>query len=379
MPVRLSPRVEAQEQPPTSAKLAFLRSPQVYPEPTTAVQVVETHMSWVFLTDTRAYKMKKPVRYAFLDFSTLEARRRDSEAELRLNARLAPGVYLDVVPLVRDPGAGLRLGGEGEAVEWLVRMRRLPADCMLDGLLRRHRVGPRALRVLAGVLARFYAGAAPVILPPARYLHRVQVEIETNRRVLLDPGAGLPYGITELVCSVHQDFMRRAATLLAVRVLRGRLVEGHGDLRPEHVCMSHPPLIIDCLQFNRDLRVLDAAEDLAFLAMECELLGAPWVGEILFAGYTARTGDRPGERLIAFYKSYRAALRARLAVWHLRDHKGAEAQRWRRRARAYLGLSATYIPSFAAGAPSFLLTRKTTYSAIMSRISPNLRWPWIWR
>lgn len=352
MPVRVSPCVEVPEQTPTAVKLAFLGNPQAYPEPTAQVQVVETHMSWVFLTDTHAYKMKKPVRYAFLDFSTLEARRRDSEEELRLNTRLAPGVYLDVVPLVCDAQGVLHLGGSGEVVEWLVRMRRLPGDCMLDVLLRRRRVRPRALKVLAGVLARFHAGAAPVSLSPAPYLKRLEVEIETNRGVLLQPASGLPYGVAERVCSVHRDFMRRAARLVALRVLQGRLVEGHGDLRPEHVCLTRPPLIIDCLQFNRDLRILDAAEDLAFLAMECELLGAAWVGEILFAGYMARTGDRPPGMLVAFYKSYRAALRARLAVWHLRDQGGGEALRWRGRARAYLHLSASYLPRFAARVPA---------------------------
>src|SRR5262249_4067578 len=118
--------------PTVEQKIAFLSRPEAYPEPTRRVEMKETHMSWVFLTDTKAWKLKKPVRYDFLDFSTREARRRDCEEELRLNRRLAPDVYYGIAPLTIDPQGGMRLAGAGETIDWLVRMRRLPADRMLD-------------------------------------------------------------------------------------------------------------------------------------------------------------------------------------------------------------------------------------------------------
>ena len=138
-----------------AAKVALLRQPQTYPEAPSRIDTVETHMSWVFLTERHAYKLKKPVRYAFLDFSTRAARRRNCAEELRLNQALAPGVYLGVVPLVRDESGNARLEAEGRVLEWLVKMRRLPADRMLDRLIRQRAARESEIEELARRLADF--------------------------------------------------------------------------------------------------------------------------------------------------------------------------------------------------------------------------------
>ena len=151
-------------------KLAALHQPSAYPGPPPTVEAIETHMSWVFLTPQTAYKLKKPVRYDHLDFSTLEARRFYCLEELRLNRHLAGSVYVDAVALALDTDGALRIGGQGQVVDWLVRMHRLPAPLMLDRMLENGTATSAHLRSVAKLLADFYRGLAPVDIGPARYL-----------------------------------------------------------------------------------------------------------------------------------------------------------------------------------------------------------------
>lgn len=324
---------------PLDAKLGFLQDPRVYPEPTSRVETVETHMSWVFLTDTRAYKLKKPVRYDYLDFSTPAARCRDCEEEVRLNRRLAPDVYLDVVPLVRDAAGRLRLGGEGEAADWLVRMRRLPADRMLDRLLREGRVTQAEIGRLAGRLARFYAALPVEVTAPEAYRQTLAARIEDNLRALTSPEFGLAAEGPARIARAQRGFLADRAAWFDRRVQEGRIVEGHGDLRPEHVCMLDQPVVIDCLEFNRAFRVLDRVDELGYLALECERLGAPEAGRWLLDAYAEASGDAPPAALVDFYQSCRAGLRAKLALWHLRDDGRHPPGHWVATTRSYLELA----------------------------------------
>lgn len=335
--------------PTLEAKVGFLRDPGAYPEPTSRVETVETHMSWVFLTDTRAYKLKKPVRYDYLDFSTPEARRHDCEEEVRLNRRLAPDVYLDVVPLVYDTTGRLRLGGAGEAADWLVRMRRLPADHMLDRLLREGRATQAGIGRLAGRLARFYATLPVEAIAPEIYRQTLAARIAENLRELTSPEFGLAAEGLARTAQAQLGFLVECAAWFDRRVREGRIVEGHGDLRPEHVCMLDEPVVIDCLEFNRAFRVLDRVDELGYLALECERLGAPEVGRWLLDAYSASSGDAPPAALIDFYQSCRASLRAKLALWHLRDDGRHPPGRWVATARAYLELAQRHADAAAAG------------------------------
>jgi aminoglycoside phosphotransferase family enzyme len=334
--------------PTTSApgleeKVAFLRRPESYPEPTQDVEVVETHMHWVFLTDHRVYKLKKPVRYEFLDFSTPEARREDCLAEVRLNRRLAPDVYLGVTALRTDE-EGLRLDGEGRAVDWLTRMKRLPRESMLDRAIERGEVDERRLREAGRKLARFYRDADPVRLSPGGHLSRLRRYVRENRRELTRPEHGLDEPETDEVGRGLEAFLTEREEVVARRAEEGRIVEGHGDLRPEHVCLRPDPVIIDCIEFNREFRLVDPADELAFLAMECGIAGAGWAGEAVLEEYRCVTGDVPPPELLGFYASHRALLRAKLSIWHIRDASVTDHQRWRERARTYLAAAAAHLP-----------------------------------
>ena len=173
-------------------KVAFLERPESYPEFPGAVEPIETHLAWVFLTNRHAYKLKKPARYPFLDFGTLAARRHDAEEEVRLNRRLAPGVYLGVVALVVDRRGNLVLEEEGEPVDWLVKMRRLPRARMLDTAIASETVDDAGLQAVAELLAAFYRTTDRVAVTPTAYRRRFQEEIEADARAAAEPRYGLP-------------------------------------------------------------------------------------------------------------------------------------------------------------------------------------------
>jgi len=329
--------------PGLAAKVAFLSDPRSYPEAPRRVEAVETHMSWVFLTDRHAWKLKKPTRVNAHDLGTVEARRDHCHMEVRLNRRLADGVYLGVLPLVLDAEGRLRLAAAGTAVDWLIHMRRLPADRMLDRLIADGALREGELRPFIALLAGFYRACAPAPLAPGEFRARFARGIAGNAAELRLPEAALPASLVEDVCERLRAALERDAALFERRVAEGRVIEGHGDLRPEHVCLEPAPQVIDCLEFSPALRTLDAAEELGYLALECERLGAPGLKRELFDTYAELSGDRPPPALVDFYQGYHAAVRAKLAVWHLLDPALRERARWPGQAAAYLRLAAGHL------------------------------------
>lgn len=328
------------------AKLAFLRQPSSYPEPTYRVEALETHMSWVFLTESFAYKLKKPVCHGVLDFRTIEARHFYCNEEIRLNRRLAPTVYIDVVPLSVDPHGHLHLRSNGRVADWLVKMHRLPSMRMLDYAIRKGAVDETAIREIAATLAGFYRYVAVSELGASQFRDRMIKEIGVNLETLTHPSYGLPADRFRRVCAAQLEFLQRNLDRLDARVRMRRIVEGHGDLRPEHVCLGPPLAIIDCLEFSRGLRTVDAAEEVAFLALECERLEAPQLGTALLKAYKSASADAPEEILVHFYQSYRACTRARIAIQHLDEEKFRHSAEWRRRALDYLRLAEQHASGF---------------------------------
>jgi aminoglycoside phosphotransferase family enzyme len=324
--------------PTTQDTVDFLSRCDAYPERPGAVERVETHMSWVFLTDRHAYKLKKPVRWDSLDFSTPALRKRDCEEELRLNRRLAPDVYLGVVPLTQDTRGKLALGGGGVPVDWLVHMRRLPGARMLDWMIATG-VEEADVRPAALLLARFFAQAPAIESSGAAYRERLAEGTRGDERELCRREFALPADRVRSLATAQLAFVEKRAALFDDRVRDGRIVEGHGDLRPEHVCLAEPPSIIDCLEFSPALRALDPADELAFLALECERLGRPVVGRWFFDAYLEVTKDAPPAELVAFHRRYRALRRAKIAIWHLQTPDAHDTARWRTRALAYLDLA----------------------------------------
>jgi aminoglycoside phosphotransferase family enzyme len=317
-------------------EVKFLGSPLAYPEHPSRVERIETHYSWVFLTDRHVYKLKKPLRGQGFDFTTPAARRCNAEAEVHLNRRLAAVVYVGVVPLTLERGGDLAIGGKGCAVDWLVKMIRLPASRMLDNRLARGDLCHADVNALADRLARFYATARRVHICPTIYLGRLCAECHSSSTALQSGGGPPLQHATQYVVRGLEAFILCHKALLLRRLDGGQVVEGHGDLRPEHIHLGPEPRVIDCLEFRADLRSLDAVEELAFLTMECERIGARDIGPILFHRYWLRTRDFPPPELIAFYKAIAAFVRARLAILHLQESPVRDPAKWPQRAAEYL-------------------------------------------
>jgi len=320
----------------------WLSQPSAYPHRPQRVETVETHISVVYLAGEFAYKLKQRVRYDFLDFTTLANREAACRDEVRLNQRLTDNIYLGIVPITRLPDGGLVLGGEEPVVDWLVQMRRLPTEETLDALYRRGQLRDEHVRQLAGRLAEFYGGLTPLSIEPSEYRQRYEAHVRGNLRELLAVSHHCSRNQVLRIHGFQLQLLHLRRQLFDERVGCGRIVEGHGDLRPEHICFTQPLAIFDCIEFSVDFRRIDMADKLAFLAAECDFLGARWVGTRLFELVQSLTGDRPPQELVAFYKSYRACVRAKVAALRADQLSGSDRDAAGAEALAHLSLADSY-------------------------------------
>jgi aminoglycoside phosphotransferase family enzyme len=322
----------------TSRKLQALCSVASYPAPAAAVEVIETHFAWVFLVGEYAYKMKKPAAYPSLDLRSVADRHRNCLQEVRLNRRLAPEVYLDAVPLLLDERGQLKVYGEGNIVDWLVWMKRLPSGRMLDRAIADNAVPPAALAEVGSLLARFYDRQPRYFMPADHYLGRLVERTAMDGNELRAPELKLDLAVVNTAVAAVEAVLSSLRPELARRAVAGRIVECHGDLRPEHICLG-PLCIIDSLEFSRELRVLDPVEELAFLRLECELAGASEVAERIIGACQRQAGDEFSRPLLDFYQSCRALVRAKILAWHVLDPTVASLASWADKAHAYLKLA----------------------------------------
>lgn len=337
--------------PDLEVKLKFLRSPGTYGPSGVTVECIETHMSWVFLVGTRVFKLKKAVYFPFLDFTTLQAREFYCKEEIRLNARLAPGVYLGVVALQWHDGTfalvpAAQLPAPGETQDWLVLMRRLPLQHTLLQRIAKHKVLASDLEALLSLLSAFYKVAPSTPLDGDSYVASFQHTQPANRGVLLHPAWHLDNAAQAM--DRLDAVLAQGADLLRARASGKHIVDGHGDLRPDHIFLQHPPVVIDCLEFNPTLRQVDPFDELAYLGLECEMAGAPWIGATLVAGLARALQDVPSPALLHLYTAHRALLRARLALAHLLDPHPRAPETWLPLAQRYIARSLTASEAFTS-------------------------------
>lgn len=277
------------------------------------VQVVETPLSWVFLNDRHAYKIKKAVDVGEARYRSLANRRQACTDEIWLNGRLAAGVYLGVMPLVRDSTGEIRLGGNGDAVEWAVKMRRLRDDRNLLWLINHDELTKEHIGMLGDVLANFYFTIPPESNVLDDVCERLRRRVDDDRLLHVRLPATLQQAVHR-IRAAQADYLYGSRMVLNLRVCDGRVVDGHGDLRPEHVFMERQPAIIDCVEYHAVRRKMDALDDLCGLTMECLRLGRNDVAEAVVSTYRRRTGDECFEHLEAFYRSLHACARAAVAA-----------------------------------------------------------------
>lgn len=311
-----------------------LRQAGVLAEP--AATLIQTHISYVLLTPDRAYKLKKPVDFGFLNYTSLEQRRAACLAEVELNRRLTEGVYLGVAPVTRE-GDRYRIDGAGAIVDWSVVMRRLPEQRMMDRLVERDGVTPAMLTSLARHLADFYAsapggGAIDRFAQPDALLANWH---ENFAQTL--PFTGRTIGVQaylRIIHAVYADLVRLRPLWLR-RIAEGRARDGHGDLRCSAVCFEDGTIqVYDCIEFNERFRSGDVAADVAFLAMDLDGHGRSDLAGEFIAAFVAASGDTTLSAVLPFYQCYRAYVRGKVDSFQLDEPEVPPRQQRAARAAA---------------------------------------------
>ena len=297
-------------------RITQLEDPAVFPEGAESIEILQTHLSVVCLSRNHAYKFKKAIRLPFADFTALSARRHFCEAELRLNRRLAPAIYLEVVSLNRQPDGSLRVGGDGDPVDHAVKMKRLPADLMMDVLLDADEVHASQIAEIAETVAAFHQVAdrgdeidalgAPELL--VRFASENFTETETHCGDLFSK---------DLHAALRRRTEKNFARWLPVlerRKSEDRIVDGHGDLHARNICLTDPVTIYDCIEFEPAFRCADVATEHAFLLMDLRFRGHPEWARLYLDRIVALTGDEELPRLVPVLMQYRALVRAKVAA-----------------------------------------------------------------
>jgi aminoglycoside phosphotransferase family enzyme/predicted kinase len=294
-----------------------LRDPAAYGARVDAVEVRQTHISVVFLAGEHVYKIKKPVKFGFVDFSTLAKREHYCREEVRLNARLASEVYLGVVA-VAVAGGRLRVEGAGEPVEWAVKMKRLPDDATLESRLARGQVSERLVAAVAEKIAAFHAraDASARIAEFGRYDAVARNARENFEHSRAHVGRTINRAVFERLRARTDEALEDNRELIESRAARGCTRDTHGDLRLDHVYVMDEAagkmLIIDCIEFNESFRFADPVADIAFLAMDFKFEGRGDLARALTEAYFSAAGDEEGRQLLPLYTSYRAAVRGKV-------------------------------------------------------------------
>jgi uncharacterized protein len=317
-----------------------------YPHRPAAVEIVQTHISFIFIAGQEVFKVKKAVDFGFLDFTTLEKRRFYCQEELRLNRRLAPETYLDVVPITQDAAGVLSLGGDGRVVEYALKMKKLPRERMLARLLAEGKVEPAVMDAIARKLAAFHrsaeTGGRIDAIGGVETIRRNHEENFTQTGPYI--GVTLSRGRFAFIRDYAFAFMARREALLRRRVAEHRIRDCHGDLHLEHICLTDPITIFDCIEFNERFRFGDVAAEVAFLAMDLDFNGYPAHAEAFVAAYVRHAGDFAIPELLNFYRCYYACVRGKVVGFRLGDPAidASQKQAAKETAARYFDLAFSY-------------------------------------
>jgi aminoglycoside phosphotransferase family enzyme/predicted kinase len=302
------------------ALLAALASPSAYPGSPERVELIQTHISAVFLAGERVYKLKKELDLGFLDYSTLARRRLCCEAEVSLNRRLAPWVYEAVVPVTREADGSIRVEGEGEVIDWAVRMQRLPESRTFSALLDAGLLTSALVERVGRLLSRFHRDArrGPEVSRHAGFEQVASLCRDNFAAVRARIGETISEAVFARLEAATEAELARRRSLIEARQARGVACDGHGDLRLEHLYQlldREPPddlLVVDCVEFSEGIRCGDPIVDLAFLVMDLHGRAAGPLADALVAAYREASGDGEGLTLLPLYTAYRAMVRGKV-------------------------------------------------------------------
>jgi aminoglycoside phosphotransferase family enzyme len=334
--------------PELAALVKALSNPKAYPHNPKAVELVQTQISFVFLAGDYVYKVKKPVDFGFLDFTTLKKRRFYCDQEVVLNRRLCPNnIYLGVIPITKK-GKSFLVEGSGKEVEYAVKMRPLPYQRMMDRMLQRDRVTPQMVEMVAKRLTEFHRkaeiseelaniGGLDTVAKNAEE-NFVQVSSYVNQTITKEQ--------YERIKDYTYSFLKKNAALFTKRVKEGRIRDCHGDLHAAHICFIDGLCIFDCIEFNDRFRYIDVASEVAFLAMDLDFHRRSELSKHFADAYVKASGDKELLQLLDFYKCYRAYVRGKVESFQLNDTHISADQKSKilNRARRYFELAESYVP-----------------------------------
>jgi len=321
-----------------------LMKPEAYDEDPGQIELVQTHISFVFLTKKFVYKVKKAVDFGFLDFTTLEKRRFFCNKELELNRRLCGDMYLEVVPINRSNAIKIR--GEGETVEYAVKMKRMPQEKMMTKLLEENKVDDRLVDRIAKIIADFHSKAET----NSRISEFGSLAIiGTNWKENFEQTAEF-VGITismkdfKLIRERIKDFMKINVSLFEKRIAEDRVRDCHGDIHSGNIFVTDGIYIFDAIEFNERFRYSDVAADVAFLAMDLDFRERTDLSNFFVKKYVEYSGDQELTKLLPFYKCYRAYVRGKVISFKLKDPNvsGEEKRAAMKEAKSYFKLASTY-------------------------------------
>jgi len=329
--------------------LEALMKPEAYEEDPGNVELIQTHISAVFLTRRFVYKVKKAVNFGFLDFTTLEKRQYFCKKELKLNRRLCGDMYLEVVPInIADI---VKIKGEGETVEYAVKMKRMPQEKIMAKLLEENKVDDKLIDRIAKIIAEFHLKAAT----SSRISEFGSLAtIETNWKENFEQtdefiGKTISADNYKLIRDKVEDFMKKNTTLFKKRMSEKRVRDCHGDIHSGNIFVTDEIYIFDAIEFNERFRYSDIVADVAFLALDLDFKKRIDLSNFFVKKYVEYSGDRELMKLLLFYKCYRAYVRGKVTSFKLNDLKISDTDKIAaiNEATSYFKLSSSYAKKFS--------------------------------
>ncbi len=297
---------------------ALLR-PDAYPEESDKIDLIQTHISFVFLTKDFVYKVKKAVNFGFLDFSTLQKRRLFCEKELVLNRRLCASVYLEVVPI--NKSINIRINGDGETIEYALKMKRLPQEKIMSALIKRNKVDKKTIDELAKIIATFHAKAdTNSEINAYGSVKSIKINWDENfSQTLKYIKQTIDLESYEFIKDKITNFARNNCLLFDSRIKNNKIRDCHGDMHSGNIFLTEKICIFDAIEFNDRFRYSDVASDVAFLAMDLDFQHKPLLSDYFIEKYILYSKDEELRRVLDFYKCYRAYVRGKVISFRLDD------------------------------------------------------------
>lgn len=324
----------------------LLLNPKVYPEKVSKVRLIQTHISWIFLTGKYVYKVKKPVNFGFVDFSTLKKRKLYCQQELKLNQHLAPEIYLKVLPITKK-GNQIKIGGQGKIIDWTVVMRELPQEKIMTELLKKGKVTKKIIKKIAKIIARFHQ-RPPVLKIKEKYksLQMIKFNWDENfEQAKKFIQKTISRDDFEFIRNKINNFFKNNKALFLKRKKENKIKWCHGDLHSGNIfIVGNKIYIFDCIEFNERFACQDVANEIAFFAMDLDFYKRSDLSDYFVKNYLKYSRDLEILKLLNFYKCYRAFVRGKINSLKSVDKKIEERERRKtaKEAKKYFKLALDY-------------------------------------